>query len=220
MTLPRPKAVIFDWDGTLADTWHVVHAALNQTFPVMGAPQWTEEEARVRIGKPARALFTEMFGEEKWQEADAHYIKAYEHSIPGRLHMMKGAGAMLNAVKAAGIPAFILSTKRGTLLREEVKHAGLVDRFVRVVGAGDAPQDKPEPESVIHVLSALGFQPGPDIWFYGDSAVDMQCAASTGCTGILFEENAQPETVKKWPPAARCASHAEFVTLLKRSCGI
>ena len=42
--LTRPKAVLFDWDNTLVDSWAVIHAALNETLTAMDHPNWTRAE--------------------------------------------------------------------------------------------------------------------------------------------------------------------------------
>ena len=48
-TLTLPKAVIFDWDNTLVDSWPVIHHALNETLEAYGKPLWTLEETKDRV---------------------------------------------------------------------------------------------------------------------------------------------------------------------------
>src|SRR5690606_28818849 len=61
--LPKPRAVVFDWDDTIVDNWLSAFKALNTTLVHMGAEAWSEDEARRRSGPSARDLFTGLFGE-------------------------------------------------------------------------------------------------------------------------------------------------------------
>ena len=47
----RPRAVLFDWDNTLVDTWATIHDAMNTTLTAMGHPTWTFDETRQRVRK-------------------------------------------------------------------------------------------------------------------------------------------------------------------------
>ena len=67
MTLP-PRAVLFDWDGTLVNSWPVIHESMNRTLETMGYPQWTFEETLQRVRKSLREAFPELFGD-RWEAA-------------------------------------------------------------------------------------------------------------------------------------------------------
>lgn len=217
MNLPTPKAVIFDWDDTIVHTWHIIHAAINVTLQHMGHAPWSADEARTRIGPPARVLFTELFGADKWQEADAVYIQAYAESIAGNIQVHDGAADMLRYFHTRNIPMVCLSSKRGTVLRCEVVHLGFDKYFANVVGAGDAPQDKPDPAAVHFALAPTGIAAGADVWMVGDGATDMICAHSAGLTPILIETKLPaPEQIAETPPAVRFKTQVEFVAFLDK----
>jgi len=205
----KPKAVIFDWDDTLVDTWGVVTAAINTTLRHMGHAEWDEEQMRLNIGPPARVLFTRLFGEDRWQEADKVYIAAYEAGIKQHLKMHIGAEETLKLLADAGVYLAVVSSKRGNILRAEAKHLGLDKYFTALVGAGDAPLDKPHAESVQHALAGSGIAPGPDVLFIGDSMTDIICARNAGCTAVLIESKLPDAALlAKNPPDVRVANHA------------
>lgn len=213
--IPAPKAIIFDWDDTLVDTWRVVRGAFNTTLAAMGQPEWTEEEARRRIGPPARVIFTELFGAEKWEAADKIYFDAYVSGIADGLRAHDGIGDILQAAADRGIYLAVVSTKRGPLLRQEAKHLGVDHYFKQLVGAGDALRDKPDAEAVRKALEGSGIAPRPDVWFVGDSQTDMICAANAGCLPILIETKLpSAEALAKNPPAYRFKTHKEFMDFL------
>src|SRR3546814_17309125 len=72
-----PRAIIFDWDYTLVDSWGTIHAALDETFRSMGQEPWTLEECRVRVRASLRDSFPGLF-RERWQEAAEVFYRAYE----------------------------------------------------------------------------------------------------------------------------------------------
>jgi phosphoglycolate phosphatase len=218
MTEPvRPKAVIFDWDDTLVDTWDVVRAALNAALVHMGHAPWTEEEARVNTGPPARVLFSRLFGEDRWQEADKVYIDAYKDNIAGKLRVHPGAAETLELLEKRGVYMAVVSSKRGPLLRQEAEHLDFGCYFGALVGAGDALIDKPDATAVHHALKGSGIGAGPHVWLVGDSQTDMQCAANAGCTSVLIETKPpSADVLSQHPPAVRVADHGVLQALLGR----
>ncbi|MDE1152421.1 MAG: HAD family hydrolase [Micavibrio sp.] len=209
MTMPNPKAVIFDWDDTLVDTWGVVTAAINTTLRHMGHAEWSEEQLRLNIGPPARVLFTRLFGEDRWQEADKVYVAAYEAGIRQHLKIHAGAEETLKQLADSGVFMAVVSSKRGNILRAEAAHLGFDKYFSALVGAGDAPMDKPHAESVQHALQGSGLAAGADVLFIGDSLTDITCARNAGCTAVLIETKLPDAALlAKNPPDLRVANHA------------
>ncbi len=215
--MQKPDAVIFDWDDTIVDTWQVVRSAINATLEHFGHQPWSEEEARKRIGPPARVLFSSLFGEDKWQEADKIYIEAYKANITAHIRVHDGARETLDYLKSAGIPMAVVSTKRGPLLREEAAQLGLDGYFTRLVGAGDAPADKPDAKSVQFALETSGITPSKNVIFIGDSTTDMITAENAGCTSVLIETKPPAEEgLAKHPPMYRMKNHIQFTDFIKK----
>ncbi|MBI1214590.1 MAG: HAD hydrolase-like protein [Alphaproteobacteria bacterium] len=213
---PKPRAVIFDWDDTLVDTWQVIRNALNVTLKAMGREPWTEEEARNRIGPPAKVLFSGLFGEDRWQEADAIYIKAYVDGITDHLATHPHVTEILDLLHGNGVQLFVVSSKRGPILRREMAHLSFDRYFESVVGAGDAPADKPHAEAVMFALDGSGVEPGPDVWFIGDGLTDMKSAHNAGCLPILVETKLPGEEgLMQAPPAFRLKTHADLLAFVK-----
>ena len=63
-----PRAVLFDWDNTLIDSWTTIHEAMNTTLVAMGQNAWTIDQTRERVRRSLREVFPEMFGD-RWEEA-------------------------------------------------------------------------------------------------------------------------------------------------------
>jgi|TARA_R110000772_G_scaffold121700_6_gene227968 phosphoglycolate phosphatase len=188
--LPPPKAILYDWDNTLVDTWPVIHGAMNGLFRKMEMPEWTLAETRNRVRHSMRDSFPVMFGD-RWEEARDIFYAEFEAIHMQALVAAPGAASFLHAVHTKGIPQAVISNKQGRFLRKEAAHLDWDVYFHALVGAGDAARDKPSPEPVSMALQGLrdaggDLQPGPDIYFIGDSGVDMQIAHATGLTPILI----------------------------------
>ena len=185
MTGAPPKAVIFDWDNTLVDSWQTIHDALNETLAAMGQPLWTLDQTKARARHSLRDSFPTLFGDD-WDLARQHYLTAFEAIHLDRLRAFAGAEAMLEALHGAGIHLALVSNKTGRILRREVASLGWDRYFGMVVGAGDAAFDKPHRAPVDLALEGSGIAPGEDVWFVGDTATDLECARNAECVPVLF----------------------------------
>jgi phosphoglycolate phosphatase len=182
--LRRPLAVLFDWDNTLVDGWGVITDALNTTLVAMGQQPWTLKETRERVKASARDSFPAMFGA-RWKEAEKIFYDRFQSHHLEHLAAMPGAEALLASLAAGGVYQGVVSNKRGPFLRKEADHLGWSRFFGRVVGAGDAPRDKPAADPVAMALKGAAVAPGPEVWFVGDTDLDMVCARDSGCVPLL-----------------------------------
>jgi len=182
--LLRPAALVWDWDNTLVDGWLAIAAGLNAAFATFGLPQWSLEEVKARVRRSLRESFPELFGVD-WERArDIFYAEVRARHL-GVLTAMPGSEAALRA-GAALAPMAVNSNKQGALLRAEAEQLGWASLFRALVGAGDAVADKPDPAPMRLALRDCGVEPGPAVWYIGDTALDMQAARAAGCTAVLL----------------------------------
>ncbi|MGD1879814.1 MAG: HAD family hydrolase [Kiloniellaceae bacterium] len=191
--MPTPRAILFDWDNTLVDSWVIIHHAMRATFEALGQRPWTLEETRQNVRQSAREAFPVLFGD-RADEATEVFYRTYEADHLAQLRPLPGAEEMLKALAAAdGLLLGVVSNKRGNLLRLEAAELGWDRYFGPLVGANDAELDKPAPDVVDFALADSGIAAGPSVWFVGDTDIDILCARNAGCTAVLV----RPE-----PPAA------------------
>ncbi len=215
MTAPKPRAVIFDWDDTIVDSWHTALDALNTTLVAMGHEAWSDDEARRRSGTSARDLFRQLFGD-RWQEADKIYYDAFNKIFLNNIRIHDHVENVLKALAAHKVYLAVVSNKRGHLLRAEAAQIRFDQYFNKIVGAGDAAADKPDPAPVHLALKESGIAAGADVWFIGDSHIDMLCAINAGCTPILIETKPPPELMLiQSPPAHRFKEHVNIMEFIK-----
>ncbi|MFM9890901.1 MAG: HAD family hydrolase [Rickettsiales bacterium] len=188
MSLPKPRAILFDWDNTLVDTWPLIHEALNMTLRHMEHPEWSFAKVRGEVKKSMRDAFPGLFGE-RWEVAAEHYQNSYRSIHLERLTALADAEATLRAIPRSEIFVGLVSNKKGDALRKELTHLGW-DHLVDIaIGAGDAATDKPTAAPVLLALQGTTLKPGPDMWFVGDTGIDLETAKNTGCTAILYGDH-------------------------------
>ena len=212
--IPKPRAVIFDWDDTVVNNWGLAVQALNTALVHMGHAAWTNEECLRRSGGSARDLFSGLFGD-RWQEADKIYYDTFHGLLDNKVNVHDHIEDIFRALHDAGVYLAVVSNKRGNLLRAEVEKIAFDKYFGRVVGAGDAASDKPDPAPVIMALGDSGIVPGPDVWFIGDSHADMICAHRSGCSAVLIETKPPPaDMLAASPPHARMQDHVKLMEFI------
>jgi len=173
----RPRALLFDWDNTLVDTWDVITDALNAVYDAFGLPHWTIADAKARIRESMREAFPKTFGD-RAKDAGRIFSDYFALHHLERLRAMPGAGELLQALAGSGLHLGVVSNKRGRFLRLEAEHLGWTGHFARLVGAADTSLDKPAVEPVELALSSCA---GPRS---GSSAIPTSICAARSMRGV------------------------------------
>lgn len=184
-----PKGIIFDWDNTLVDSWACILAAINRTLSAMGHAEWAMEEMKPRVALSLRDSFPALFGK-RWTEARDIFYAAFEAIHIDYLKPLPGATEMLQSLQRRGVRLSVVSNKNGNFLRQEAAHLGWERMFDRLVGATDAPQDKPAVDPVLLAKASMDCATDDPVWFVGDAVVDMECAGNSGCVPVLLRRDA------------------------------
>ncbi len=179
-----PRAILFDWDNTLIESWSTIHAAMNQTLAAMGQDPWSHSETETRVRASLRDSFPTLFGD-RWREAEKIFRDAFAAIHLDNLRPLPGAAELLAQTHRDGVYLAVVSNKHGEFLRREVRHLGWSGYFAVLAGAGDATRDKPALEHV-HLALGAAMPPEPDVWLVGDADIDIICAARAGCLPVLL----------------------------------
>jgi phosphoglycolate phosphatase len=211
----RPQAIIFDWDNTLIDSWYAILDAQNHTLTTFGLEPWTLEETRERVRGSMRDSFPALFGA-RWREAGEVFYRRFTERHMQTLQPLPGAAALLEELHGNGLYLAIVSNKKGDYLRKEAAHLGWDRFFGRIVGAFDAPRDKPAVDPVHLALAGSGIQPGNAVWFAGDADIDLECALNAGCVPVLLREiGPQPGEFDSHAPAIHVNCCLELSKVLR-----
>jgi phosphoglycolate phosphatase len=210
----RPQAIVFDWDNNLVESWPVIHDALNHTFRTWGVPEWTFAETKQRVRKSLRDRFPAIFGDD-WEKAAETFYARYAEIHADLVQPAAGAEAALARLAESGIYLAVVSNKHGGYLRKEAEHLGWSGYFGRIVGAMDAERDKPDPAPVRLALAPAGLDAAAEVWFVGDTDIDLACAANAGLVGVLLQPDESADAaLGEHPPRHRfggCGALCNFI---------
>jgi phosphoglycolate phosphatase len=187
---PRPRGVIFDLDGTLADSLEDIAAAMNRTLAVHGFPLHPVSAYRTFVGEGVRKLVERALppGTEALRDPFlAAYQADYDEHLLDATRLFPGIPEVLDALSGAGVPVGVLSNKTDLPTRRLVDALCGRWKFGGVVGERPGVPRKPDPTSALALADVLGAPP-ESVAFVGDTAVDMVTAraASMRPVGVLW----------------------------------
>jgi phosphoglycolate phosphatase len=211
--LERPRAILFDWDNTLVDTWPTIVECYRDTFSALGRTPWTDEEVRTRAHGSLREVFPTLFGEHAGR-AETVFYETFHRIHLQRLQPLAGADTLLTHCRASGLYVAVVSNKVGDNLRTELAHLGWGRWIERAVGARDAARDKPAPDPIFKALDGTGIAPS-DVWMVGDTLADLKCAHAAGCVPVLVGgPEVLPAALAGYPPRLRARDCHALMALL------
>lgn len=175
------KAIFFDWDNTLVDTWEVLLNATNATRKNFDLEPVSLKELKVLAKESTRESFPKKFGKD-WEKAHEIFYK----NVADNNHLLKifsKTYELLDFIKSKNLKTALISNKRNDLLKEEVRKFNLESSFDIVLGSGDAKADKPAPDMGEIALKSLNIKAFEAVYL-GDSVTDWNFAKNIGMQAI------------------------------------
>ncbi|WP_157514218.1 HAD family hydrolase [Nocardia concava] len=186
-----PAAIVFDCDGTLADTHDCVRAAVDQVFArhERTCPDDVRAAAVTGLGLPALATLVADTLDHTASDIADELLEAMIEAVPRTATLLPGAVEIVTAA-AAILPIAIASNSPRALLDATLTHTRLAD-LVEVTVAGDeVSAPKPAPDLYRTACVRLGATPAVTVAFE-DSAVGVAAARAAALTVIGVGESAE-----------------------------
>lgn len=220
------KTVIFDLDGTLADTSGDLIAAANHCFREMGAGDVLDPglDAAVALRGGRRMLQT---GLQRLGHADPdamvsmYYpilLEAYSGAIDTHTVLYPGAMEAVEALKSAGYGAGICTNKPEALAELLLQRLGVRGAFGSLVGADTLPVRKPDPQPFVEAVRRLGGLPERSC-LVGDSDTDRNTARAAGVPSILVTFGPSGADMAALDPEALLDDYAALPGVVGRLLG-
>ena len=177
----QKQLLIFDLDGTLADTRADLSTGINRMRQHYGLPPLSIDTVTGYIGKGIRVLVERSLQGEAvdLDEALAMDRKFYAEHMLDETALYPGVAAGLRALADAGHTLAVLSNKPGEPTRIILKHLGVDVLFLRMIGGGDLPNLKPAPDGICALIEDAGIPP-ENTWMIGDHHTDLEAAQNAG----------------------------------------
>lgn len=175
------KLIIWDFDGTLADTRPIIEAGMDHTLQVLGLDPGIREEWLQCVGLPVEEGIQRTFGPRGFEVAPVlQAYRSFKHAEHESLIKgFDGITELLHELRGLGIRLAIASSKRGEPLRRQLKVLGWEGIFDPIVTPDEVRNGKPDPESLHLVLSLCGAA-AADAVMVGDTPFDLEMAERAG----------------------------------------
>lgn len=184
------EAVVFDLDGTLLDTLEDLRSSVNHALRLHGFPERTYEEIRTFVGNGVRNLMLKAVpggeAEPAFEEVFADFRSHYAVHWRELTAPYAGVMPLVEELRRRGVKLAVVSNKSDA----EVKNL-CAEFFGEAMACvrGEVPgvPRKPEPDSVLLALKALGV-PRSEALYVGDSEVDVRTARNAGldCVAVTW----------------------------------
>ena len=184
------KAIILDFDGTLADTASVIIQTIKGTIKELGLPSRTDEECRSVIG--LRLIETPPVLFDGCNVDVDLYASTYRRlfnifNTDGAVQLYPNVKETLAELKDRGMTLTIASSRSNRSLTEYIVNLGLSDTITYILGADDVAEGKPNPEPVLKTLDELNLS-ADEVIVVGDTSfdIDMGRNAGTRTCGVTY----------------------------------
>jgi HAD superfamily hydrolase (TIGR01549 family) len=176
-------AILFDWDGTLADSLGPLYRANLAVMRAFGLP-YDEATHRATYQPDWRGMYGRLgVAEDRLDEANELWHAAYADGATTLL--FPGAADALDRIAATGVRLGLVTAGERSVVAPQIRRLGLDGRFDVEVFADDHPVHKPDPAPLLAALATLGLADRPAAAAYvGDYTDDMRMARSAGTRAI------------------------------------
>lgn len=217
--LRRPRAILFDLDGTLVDTVPTRIAAWSIALDEVGLPYEREQLARL-IGSDGTYLVAEVvraaglpFDQTRAEEIDRRSGAIYD-ALNTDPRPLPGVAQLLLAVVANDLPWAIATSSRREQVAASVTALGL-EQTPTIVDGSSVQHAKPAPDLLLRAAEVLGIE-AADCWYVGDSTWDMLAGVAAGMTTIAITSGSavNAETLQRAGASLVLESAADLIELL------
>lgn len=212
----RPTALVFDFDGTIADTRTIIVDSYREAFTRVEIDCPSDKEISATIGIPLASAFRALTGadDELIDRAVEAYRDVFRQRGYGDVVAFPGMVQVARSCHAAGFRMGIASSRSNQSLGDMVKHLGVADCFEVTASREDATHDKPHPELLLSVVSRLGVEPR-QVLMIGDTTFDIEMGHAAGClTCAVTWGNHNRAQLKSVHPTVLVDDAADFEPLL------
>ncbi len=199
------RGVLFDFDGTLADSFAAIAASTNAVRASFDLPAMTEAAVRKYVGHGLENLLAELCPGCDTAVAVARYRAHHPSVMLAGTTLFPGVRETLALLNERGYPMGVCSNKSVSFTRGLIAALGLSDVLPVVLGPEDVGAPKPDPAMLAEGCRRLGVEISEGLYI-GDMVVDVQAARNAGLpvwlvhvglAGIADPRDAQPDRILK-----------------------
>jgi phosphoglycolate phosphatase len=202
----HPPLLIFDLDGTLADTAADLVASLNVTLASEGLKSMALQDARAMVGGGARALIERGLAANRFAASEAKidalladFLAHYEAHIAERTVLFPGVIDALDRFEAAGFGFAVCTNKVEHASKLLLRALGVETRFRAICGKDSFEVFKPNGEALLKTIARAGGDPDR-AFMIGDSKIDIEAARDAGVPVVAVDFGYTKEPIESFEP--------------------
>lgn len=217
---PAIRTVLFDLDGTLADTAPDLALALNSLLEQTGKPALPYERIRQEASYGGTALVRLGFGlnpdDSEFAELRQRFLDLYRSGICVDTRLFDGMDSVLHELDSANMNWGIVTNKPAYLTDPLVKLLGLADKAAAVVSGDTTNNSKPHPEPLLHACELAGSRPEQCL-YVGDAQRDIEAGQRAGMKTLVatFGYIRDDDKPDEWGADGAIASPAELIEWIR-----
>lgn len=181
------RGVLFDLDGTLADTAPDLAAALNRLRNECGLPALPDAELRPHTSAGARGMIGAGFGltpgHTDYPALVERFLALYADALCVHTRLFDGMAELLARLEAAGLPWGIVTNKAARFTEPLMQQLGLSDRAASIVSGDSVPNPKPDPAGLRLAAQTMGLAPEACVYI-GDDERDIIAARAAAMRSV------------------------------------
>ncbi|MCU7916978.1 MAG: HAD-IA family hydrolase [Candidatus Thiodiazotropha sp. (ex Epidulcina cf. delphinae)] len=197
------ECVLFDLDGTFADTAPDLHFALNQVLAKHGRQPISYQQIRPAVSHGSQAMLKVGFGIEpddpRFSQLQKDFLAIYLNNIAVQTKPFDGIPALIERLEQRAIRWGIVTNKPAWLTDPLMRELDMHQRASAIVSGDTTPYTKPHPEPVRHACQLAGVDPARSL-YVGDAIRDIQAGRHAGTKTLiaLFGYLSDDDEPSKW----------------------
>ncbi len=208
------KAVVFDLDGTLVDTFPLIVDAFNFACTPITGKTYSPENVISRFGHPEPVMIRDEVAD-RWEEAQDSYYRYYEQHHHERVQPFPGVNEMLAEIRTLKILMALVTGKSRKSADITLREMGWSACFASVVTGSEMPRQKPHPDGLLLAAKAMQMAP-TSCAMVGDSPADIGAGQAAGMPTIVAAWHCvYLERLKTMGPDRWAKMPAEVVAMLR-----
>ncbi|MDQ0271363.1 phosphoglycolate phosphatase/pyrophosphatase PpaX [Cytobacillus purgationiresistens] len=197
------RAVLFDFDGTLANTLPLCIHAFQVVFNTFDKCDLSAEKVKAMFGPSETGIIRKNLKHEEKEQAIELYYTIYENKHHQFVHVNHEIDGLISFLKEHGVKLGIVTGKARRSLDISLKVLGMEGKFDVIITGDDVIKPKPDPEGIFTALQRLGEEPEDSI-FLGDSDADIMAGlkANIYTAGVHWLPDGQTKEFSIIPDSA------------------
>lgn len=215
-TLPAPRALLLDVDGTIADTLPHIFEAFRHAIAPWTDRRWSDAEVEATFGPAERACIASMVPDADLDEAERRFFAFYEDGHATGVTLFAGIIALIQRTKALGWKVGIVTGKGRRSAEFTLRELGLWDQIDVLVSNDDVARGKPDPEGILVASQALGMPPDR-LLMVGDMPADVLAGRAAGAaTAAVTWAAFRPDELLATAPDFTCGRVEELCAVVEQ----